>query len=296
MLVGMADAGDAGVRVASGGLALRRAEAGDLSQVHQVVVRAGLRSARDPAAVRYYHASPGSHMIVACRADRVIGVAFSIAFGATGWLGNVAVDPDARGQRVGTAVSAAAVDELRGAGVSTVVLTATSLGRPIYDRLGFVPDGAPYGIWQREPGGSAADGAVPDGAVADGAVAAGRFEDAMRLDAGATGQDRGAFLARLADRVLVPAGASTGYRLPLPWGGGPVIASDAGSARALLLDLIRTDPDHHLAFPESNVAGAELATSLGFRQVRNIPRLRLGPPVPGFRPERVFSTFSFAVG
>ena len=44
-------------------------------------------------------------MIVACRADRVIGVAFSIAFGGTGWLGNVAVDPDARGQRVGTAVS-----------------------------------------------------------------------------------------------------------------------------------------------------------------------------------------------
>src|ERR1700722_9809011 len=186
MLVGMADAGDAGVRVASGGVGPRRggaggpgrgdpgggrAGAGDLSQVHQVVVRAGLRSARDPAAMRYYHASPGSHMIVACRADRVIGVAFSIALGATGWLGNVAVDPDAWGQRVGTAVSAAAVDELRGAGVSTVVLTATSLGRPIYDRLGFVPDGAPYGIWQREPGGSAADGAVPDGAVA-----AGRFE------------------------------------------------------------------------------------------------------------------------
>jgi hypothetical protein len=181
-------------------------------------------------------------MIVACRADRVIGVAFSIAFGATGWLGNVAVDPDARGQRVGTAVSAAAGDALRGAGVSTVVLTATDLGRPIYDRLGFVPDGAPYGIWQRAPGGGAVGGAA-----ADGGVVAGRFEDAVPLDAGATGQDRGAYLARLADRVLAPAGAG-------------------------------------------------LAASLGFRQVRHIPRMRLGPPVPGFRPERIFSTFSFAVG
>jgi predicted N-acetyltransferase YhbS len=291
MLVGVAESGDAGVDVASGQVTVRQAEAGELDQVHQVVVGAGLNSGRDPAALRYYHASPGSHMIVACRAARVIGVAFSIAFGATGWLGNVAVDPGARGQRVGTTVSAAAVDALRGDGVSTIVLTATGLGRPIYDRLGFVPDGEPYGIWQREPG-SGLSGQAPAGAVV-----AGRFEDALGLDAAATGEDRGAFLARLADRVRVRAGTGPqGYALPLPWGGGPVIASCPEDARALLLDLLQADPAPRLAFPESNAAGAELAASLGFRQVRNIPRMRLGPPVPGFRPERVFSTFSFAVG
>jgi GNAT superfamily N-acetyltransferase len=287
----MAEASDAGVKVAAGRLTVRQAKAGDLAQVHQVVVGSGLRSGRDPAALEYYHASPGSQMIIACLGERVIGVAFSIAFGATGWLGNVAVDPNARGQRVGTTVSAAAVDALREDGVSTVVLTATSLGRPIYDRLGFVPDGAPYGIWHREAG------ADPAGPGTADPVVAGRFEDALRLDAGAAGEDRGAFLARLADRVRVPAGAEPdGYAMPLPWGGGPVIASSAGSARALLADLLRADPEPRLAFPESNAAGAELAASLGFRQVRNIPRMRLGPPVPGFRPERVFSTFSFAVG
>lgn len=296
MLVGVAESADAGVDVASGQVTVRQAEAGELDQVHQVVVGAGLSSGRDPAALRYYQASPGSHMIVACRAGRVIGVAFSIAFGATGWLGNVAVDPGARGHRVGTTVSAAAVDALRGDGVSTIVLTATDLGRPIYDRLGFVPDGEPYGIWQREPGSGPADQA-PAGAVVAGAVVAGRFEDALGLDAAATGEDRGAFLARLADRVRVRAGtAPEGYALPLPWGGGPVIASRPEDARVLLLDLLQADPEPRLAFPESNAAGAELAVSLGFRQVRNIPRMRLGPPVPGFHPERVFSTFSFAVG
>jgi hypothetical protein len=51
-----------------------------------------------------------------------------------------------------------------------------------------------------------------------------------------------------------------------------------------------------LAFPEPNTVGAALAESLGFRQVRRIPRMRLGPPVTGFHPERIFNVFSFAVG
>jgi Acetyltransferase (GNAT) domain len=206
------------------------------------------------------------------------------------WPGDA--NGQARGRGIGTAVSRAALDRLRQAGVATVLLTATDLGRPIYERLGFGYDGLHYGIWRREPEADA--GGRSDG-TADGVVRAGEIGDLAGPDVGATGEDRRGYLTPFAARVRVT-GDGTGYRVALPWGSGPVIASGADSARALLADLVRAEAEPFLAFPEANAAGAEVAVSLGFRQIKNIPRMRFGPPVPGFRPERVFNVFSFAVG
>lgn len=313
-------------------LIVRPATTADVTEVHAVLARSGLRSGQ-PEALDFYLTSPGGRIVVACRQDRVTGAAYSVSFGRTGWLGNVAVDPEARGQGIGTAVSAAAIDWLRQAGVVTVLLTATPLGRPVYERLGFTEDGVRYGIWQRDrppgpsspagSGGEAGPGAGPGGmadvsrlgaglaqsgagpgGVADvprldagAGVGAGGVAGVLRLDAEATGEDRGAYLQAFAGRARVPAQPDqAGYWMPLPWGGGPVVASCADAARALVLDMLRTDPDPSLSFPEPNAGGADLAASLGFRLNRQVPRMRLGPPVSGFRPERIFNVFSLAVG
>jgi hypothetical protein len=201
----------------------------------------------------------------------------------------VAVDPDARGQGVGTAVSEAAMDWLRRAGVKTMLLTATQMGRPIYERLGFADDGVCYGIWTR--------GRRPfPGADGEARVGPGRIADALRQDAEATGEDRGSFLATFSARVRTTGPAGAGYRIALPWGRGPVIASGPDAARALVTDMLRASPDQSLSFPESNIAATELAVALGFRPARRCTRMRLGPPVRGFRPERLFNVFSLAVG
>ena len=278
-------------------LVVRPATLADMPEAH-AVVREGLSSARDPAALEFYRASPGGRLIVACCDGRVTGVSYAVSFGLTGWIGNVAVRPDARGQGIGTAVSQAALDTLRRAGVATVLLTATNLGRPIYEKLGFGYDGLHYGIWRREPeavADAAGHRAGADAAGDAGVVTDGGIEDASRLDAAATGEDRRRYLTPLAARVRVT-GDGAGYRLRVPWGSGPVIASSAPAARALLTDLAHTEADPLLAFPEANTVGAEVAASLGFRQGKNIPRMRFGPPVPGFRPEQIFNVFSFAVG
>ena len=287
-------------------LVVRPATAADMPEAH-AVVREGLSSARDPAALEFYRASPGGQLIVACYGSRVVGVSYAASFGRTGWIGNVAVHPEARGRGIGTAVSQAALDALRRAGAVTVLLTATKLGRPIYEKLGFGYDGLHYGMWRRseEPaadghpgsttaGDETARGAARD-AVAEDAVITGGIGDVAGLDAGATGEDRRHYLGSFAARARVTRDGA-GYRMPLPWGRGPVIASSADSAHALLADLVRTEAEPFLAFPETNTAAAEVAASLGFRQVRNIPRMRFGAPVPGFRPDRIFNVFSFAVG
>ena len=184
--------------VGTGRFIIRPAVAGDMEAVRAVVTRAGLSSGQ-PAALEYCRTGPGGRLLVACRHDRVTGVSYAVSFGPTGWIGNVAVDPDARGQGVGTAVSEAAMDWLRRAGVTTMLLTATQMGRPIYERLGFADDGLCYGIWTRgQQPLPAADG--------EAGVGPGRIDDALRQDAEATGEDRGSFLGTFAARVRTPAG------------------------------------------------------------------------------------------
>jgi len=275
--------------VSTGRFIIRPAVAGDMEAVRAVVTRAGLSSGQ-PAALEYCRTGPGGRLVVACQHDRITGVSYAVSFGPTGWIGNVAVDPGARGQGVGTAVSEAAMDWLRRAGVATMLLTATEMGRPIYERLGFADDGVGYGIWTR-------DQQLLPAADGEAGVGPGRIADALRQDPEATGEDRGSFLGTFAARVRTPARpAGAGYRIALPWGRGPVIASGPDAARALVIDMLRAGADQSLSFPESNTAATELAAALGFRLTRRCTRMRLGPAVPGFRPERIFNVFSLAVG
>ena len=260
-----------------------------MAAICALLARSGLSSAH-PEILQFYCTAPGSRVFAACCGDQVAGTATSVSFGRSGWLGSVAVDQAWRGRGLGAAVSKAAVDYLLEAGVETVLLTATDLGRPVYDRLGFVDEGISYGIWERErphlPAGSSADRVRP-----------GLIEDAVAYDAKATGEDRREFLEVFADRVRVPGGpGQSGYSIALPWGGGPVIATTPESAQVLLTDMVTATEAMRLAFPERNTHGAELAASMGFRLTRRVSRMRLGPPVSGYRPEMIYNVWGLAVG
>jgi predicted N-acetyltransferase YhbS len=268
---------------------VRPATADDIKEMSGVLERAGLSSSR-PEILEFNLASSGTQMFVGCRDGRVVAVAGCVRFGRTGWLGNVAVDDDFRGQGLGTVISQTAVDRLQQAGAETVLLTATEVGKPIYERLGFADEGVSYGIWeQRRPPILACERSA--------AIRPGEIDEAIRQDAGATGEDRRRYLAPFADRAWVPAGpGQAGYWVALPWGGGPVIAANAASARPLIVEMIRTSPGSRLAFPELNADGAALAVSLGFHLARRVRRMRIGPPVPGYRPGAIYNVFSLATG
>jgi predicted N-acetyltransferase YhbS len=268
---------------------VRPATTDDIKEMSGVLERAGLSSAA-PEVLEFNLTSSSSQMFVGCRDDLVVGVAGSARFGRTGWLGNVAVDDDCRGQGLGRAISQAAVDCLHQAGVETVLLTATKLGQPIYERLGFADEGVSYGIWEQQQ-------APILGCDRSATVQPGQIDEVIRQDANATGEDRRSYLAPFADRARVVTGfPQAGYRLALPWGGGPVIAASRVAARPLILDMIRTSPGSRLAFPELNVHGAALAVSLGFHLARRVRRMRLGPSVAGYRPGLIYNVFSLAAG
>jgi GNAT superfamily N-acetyltransferase len=275
--------------VTSDSFIVRPAVGDDIQAMSGVLERAGLSSFK-PEILAFNLASSSATMFVGCRDGHVVGVAGCVSFGRTGWLGNVAVDDEVRGEGLGTVISQAAVEWLHQAGVETALLTATELGRPIYERLGFADEGISYGIWEHQWS------PVLD-CDRTATVEPGQIDAAISRDAEATGEDRRSYLAPFADQAWVPSGRElSGYWLALPWGGGPVIAADAASARPLIVEMLRNSPGSRLAFPEQNADGAALATSLGFHLARRVRRMRLGPPVHGYRPEAIYNVFSLAAG
>jgi ribosomal protein S18 acetylase RimI-like enzyme len=90
---------------------------------------------------------PEEHFIGLLRGDPVATVSLVTAGGAAG-IYNVTTIEAARGRGIGAAMTAAAVRHGAGRGFTLATLQASTMGRPVYERLGFefVCDFLPYRV------------------------------------------------------------------------------------------------------------------------------------------------------
>ncbi len=238
----------------------------------------------------YPRDSPHGEMLVAAAGRRLVGGACCASFGATGWIGALGVLPRARRRGVGEQLTREAIAWLEGRGATTALLYATDMGRPIYERVGFVAE-ARARAWRGVP-----PGPPPDGIR--------RLRPADRpalldLDRRATGEDRGAVLEMLPALIGLGYerdGALAGFALQTPWGAGPaVVAEDADAGGALLRALIIEPQPVTITVPDDNPAGARILAGWGFQPVNSALRMRYGPPV-GHDPSRMFGLFNLFWG
>lgn len=66
------------------------------------------------------------------------GTTTTCIFGDAAWIGMVLVENDLRRRGIGEALMRHALDHLEGKGLRAIWLDATALGRPLYEKLGFV--------------------------------------------------------------------------------------------------------------------------------------------------------------
>jgi GNAT superfamily N-acetyltransferase len=101
-----------------------------------------------------------------------IGLVTGVRHQHSAWIGNLIIAPAQRGRGHGAALFIHAVRELRVAGATTLWLTASAAGAPLYGARGFHRVGE-VERWVHRRGGSG-DGALPgprvDGAAVDSAV------------------------------------------------------------------------------------------------------------------------------
>jgi GNAT superfamily N-acetyltransferase len=234
-------------------------------------------------------------VLVALAGDQIVGGAAVAWFGATGWIGALGVAAGARRRGAGTALTEGCVRHLRERGAQTVLLYATAAGRPVYERVGFVSEGAAQ-AWR--------DLSPPRGrARGDGvrAIAAGDLPTVLQLDAAATGEDRRAVFAAmngtLTGLVVERAGAVCGSAMRSPWGLGPSIVATDREAGVALLSVLRRVPGSPLtvSVPDANAGAVRALRAWGFQTINSATRMRLGPP-PAYDPARVFGLFNLFWG
>ena len=118
-----------------------------------------------------------------------VGTTTTCIFDNVAWIAMVLVDKDVRGRGVGTKLLQYSLDYLDKLEVKTVRLDATQLGRPIYEKLGFVPE---YELARFE--GTAQLGII--GPVVTEALPD-LFADMIEFDCRMTGTNRKKMLGRL---------------------------------------------------------------------------------------------------
>jgi predicted N-acetyltransferase YhbS len=258
---------------------IRRALPGDLEPALHVMAGAFGTPFQVPSVHTLVAGAPGGHLLVAVEDEAVVGTAAAVSFGSTGWLGGVTVAPAARGRGLGRVLTEAALDAL--GEHETVSLLATPAGRPIYERLGFVPE-LDYQVFTAPE--------VRPPARPDGLVPASR-DLVVALDREATGEDRTLALeAGLEGASATPDGA--GVVLRPPWSARPILARDPAAGAALLAATL--EPGLRLAVPGVN-APAMAALSAVSRPQRGAVRMRRGAPI-AWRPEWVWGVFALFFG
>ncbi|HUV62614.1 MAG TPA: GNAT family N-acetyltransferase [Sedimentisphaerales bacterium] len=69
-----------------------------------------------------------------------VGTTTTCVFDGVAWIAMVLVEKSVRGRGIGTGLLKHAIDYLKERNVKTIRLDATPAGRPIYEKLGFVPE------------------------------------------------------------------------------------------------------------------------------------------------------------
>jgi len=211
----------------------------------------------------------------------VVATTTTARFGPVGWVGMVTVDGELRSGGIGRAMMDRAIAYLHRTGARTIKLDATPMGKPLYDRLGFV---AEYRNerFQRQGEAVSADG------IASVAPGSALWQGALELDRAAYHVDRQRLLAALAREwpelaaVHLSAGKADGYVVGrhgcLYEHIGPLVATNGDAAEQLLRWGLACSEGHAVIIdrPDPNAAACALIDAYGFAPLREFTRMHLG--------------------
>ncbi len=244
------------------------------------------------------------------------------------WIGMVLTLPEFRGRGYGGGVFSAALEFCR-ARTPCVKLDATDMGRPLYERAGFVaeyevdrwlgPAAAPAASSDQRPSEPRPKSAAADERerlphpIAEAARSAlveltdGRLASLQPLDTGAFGVARGELLCALLGSArwsgcVLEGGRPVAYALARPGANafyfGPCVAEDATHAGVLLDAFLATHAGQRVFVdvPAPNTGASAILERAGFSICRRLVRMYYGSnDCPG-NPAQVFALAGFEYG
>jgi GNAT superfamily N-acetyltransferase len=211
-----------------------------------------------------------------------VGTTTTCVLGRVAWIAMVLVDENHRRRGVGTHLLGHALDHLDDRQVPTIRLDATHLGRPVYEKLGFV---AEYELARYQGIAPSCPVSLP---IAEAASEA--YPDIIEFDKVITGANREKMLIRLFDefaqnlRIMRREGGIEGYVTVRPGANavqiGPCVAA-TGAGPGLLCDALgRCEGKRVLVdMPLDNSDAVKIAESSGLKIRRRFTRMCRGERV-----------------
>ncbi|MGZ3583903.1 MAG: GNAT family N-acetyltransferase [Ktedonobacterales bacterium] len=280
---------------------IRLATRHDHDEVVALLMRGGWSHNRKSYAfyLGYAHCMP---FVVEDAGGAIVGTGVATRYGASGWLGQILVAPEARGQGVGTLIARTLMAHLKEQGCRSLLLAASDLGRPIYAKLGFVEDGT-YHLLQKTRAAGSDVAPISLAASTIRRIVADDLAAICALDAVATGEDRAELLRAFGPNgwVLPDEGSRGerigGYAIRSAWGPYGVVATNARNARLLIehASAVEGADDMTAWLHSSNIGGRAAFEAAGYAEVRSVTRMVYGQCV-AWHPELVWRMFALGIG
>lgn len=207
-----------------------------------------------------------------------VGFVTAVRHGRSAWIGNLLVEAGSRGRGIGTMLFNQAMQSIQRDGAQTVWLTASSYGRPLYERCGF---NACDQVRRWEHHSSAQEQLTPATAIHQG------WEEIDYLGWGDTRNELLAFAAANGTAMGGEQGFLVVQRLGSEKQIGPFGALSSNSAEQLLEQALRTAGRLLLDVPAANRMASKLLTSRGFTVNSEVDLMYAGKP-PAYHPEHIF--------
>lgn len=221
--------------------------------------------------------------------DRIVGTAIGINYGAFGWIAMMLVDPAFRGRGLGAQLLQAAMNAVPSD--VPIRLDATPLGRPLYERYGFIEETPLTRLVAKS------SESFPRGAESVRRTTDRDLPAILTEDVAVFGADRkSVFTWSLNDapyaRTIPAAAYCFGRRGRLFDQIGPVIARDVDQARAMVTDAVADVPNRPVVIDayDAHRSFSEWLRSIGF--VAERPLFRMSRPAATAQRR---SPFEFAI-
>ena len=224
---------------------------------------------------------PWFHPYQVVDGQKLAGFGMLFHFDDLAWLGWIVVDKKYRGKGIGTSITNHLLSEGKKLGAGRFILTATELGYPIYEKIGFsttshyyflTPPANYKTIYNRSK--------IRTATYSD-------LDAIVDMDVQATGENRKELLeSHLENTFVYTDETATGFFIE-SLGDGFVVAQNADAGENLMNFRIKKQKNK-VVIPEGNKAIIEDLKEKGFTVTAKVPRMVMGKE-SNWRPQMIYN-------
>ncbi len=235
---------------------------------------------------KYYTEASFCFPVKALIDGEIAGIGTIIVHGDLAWLSHIIVAPHYRNQGIGKQLTQSLIDSAYAQKCSTLLLIATDLGAPVYEKLGFETETS-YVFYKDISLSFPADENIL-------AFSSRYTEQILEMDKRVSGEHRKIQLEEHVSgaMVYIHKGMLKGYYLP-DFGEGLIIAETPAAGTALMKTRLKTQD--RASFPITNFAATGLFQLHGYTPFKTAKRMRLGIP-RAWQPENLYNRIGGNLG